>query len=284
MEKQVVHLNGIDMVYEECGRKNDDTIVLLHGFCGSSHYWHKMCSRLSDNYRLIMPQLRGHGETSVPNGIYTMETMADDIAALMNELQIGKAVMLGHSLGGYVTLAFADSYEDRLSGFGLIHSTASSDSEEMMRKRMQDIDAIREAGMAAYMRDIVPKLFSESRLDKLDEEVERVIAIGEKMNPEGAIRTLKGMMVRPDRSKVLSNASFPVLMVAGTDDEVIPPDASFCLSDEHESETTFEYPHTSEISFENVGHMSLIEVPDQLARVIENYIKTLHEKEVKRVI
>jgi len=283
MNKQTVHVNGIDMVYEECGMGNEKTIVLLHGFCGSSHYWHNVCPLLSDKYHLIMPQLRGHGESSAPEGVYTMETMAEDISELLDKLRIDKAVMLGHSLGGYITLAFAEKYADRLSGFGLIHSTAFPDTEETIRRRLQDIDAIREAGIAAYVTGLVPKLFADSKQDKLRDEMERAIAIGKLMKPEGAIRTLEGMILRPDRSSILSNAPYPILLIAGEEDEVIPPEATFSLSGNDAAESTYRYPHISENTFEGVAHMSVFEVPDQLSRVIAAYVKTVHEKEVKRV-
>lgn len=284
MEKHCIHVNGIDMVYEECGVGKEKSIVLLHGFCGSSHYWHKVCPLLSDSYHIIMPQLRGHGETSVPEGVYTMEMMAEDILALLDMLKVDKTVMLGHSLGGYVALAFAEKYMDRLSGLGLIHSTAFPDTEEQLRKRLGDIDAIREAGIAAYVTELVPKLFPRSKLGKLREEVEEMIEIGLKMKPEGAISTLKGMMIRPDRSAILTNAPFPILLVAGTEDEVIPVEATYSVTDDHSFESTYGYPHISENTFEGVAHLSLVEVPDQLSRVIASYLTTLHEKEVKRVI
>src|SRR4030095_2437093 len=102
MEKQRIHVNGIDLVYEECGSSNGNVIVLLHGFCGSSLYWQKICPMLSDQYRVIIPDLRGHGGSSSPEGTYTMEVMAEDISALLQALQIEKVVMFGHSLGGYV--------------------------------------------------------------------------------------------------------------------------------------------------------------------------------------
>ncbi|MFF2090218.1 alpha/beta fold hydrolase [Paenibacillus sp. NPDC058174] len=282
MEKHTVHVNGIDMVYEECGSGNKKTVILLHGFCGSSRYWHKVCPLLSDNYRIIMPQLRGHGETTAPEGAYTMELMADDVLCLMDKLGIHKASLFGHSLGGYITLAFADQYPHRLAGLGLIHSTALPDSETMKQKRLEDIDTIREGGIAAYISELIPKLFLESKREEKQEDVDEFIRAGKRMKPEGAIHTLEGMMQRPDRSKVLAKANFPILLVAGAKDDVISPIATFSLTESGAYKSTYDYPHISENTFEGVAHMSLVEAPDQLSRVIANYLKTLNEKETVR--
>lgn len=279
MEKQRVHVNGIDIVYEECGSGNEQTIILLHGFCGSSSYWHNLCPLLSEKNRIIIPQLRGHGESSAPGGSYTMETMADDILGLINKLELDKVVMFGHSLGGYVTLAFAEKYSDRLSGFGLIHSTALPDTEEVKQKRLQDIDAIRENGIIAYVNQLIPKLFVKTKLDEMKEEVERIIGVGMQMTSEGAIHTLEGMLKRSDRSFVLSEATFPILLVAGAEDKVIIPDVTFSITGLGTLESTYEYPHISENTFEGVAHMSLVEAPDQLSRVMANYLKSLYESE-----
>lgn len=284
MEKHKILVNGIDMVYEECGHENEKTIVFLHGFCGSSQYWHKVCPLLSENYRIIMPQLRGHGESSTPEGSYKMETMADDIAALMDELDLNKVSMFGHSLGGYVTLAYAEKYAERLSGFGLIHSTALPDTGDMKKKRLKDIEEIRHEGITAYVNKLIPKLFNKSKVNTIKADVDQMIEVGLLMKPEGAINTLEGMMQRPDRSSVLADANFPILLVAGAEDDVIPSEVTFTITGSGHAESTYKYPHIVENTFEGVSHMSLVEAPDQLARVIANYLKTLYEKEELRVV
>ncbi|MBD2868031.1 alpha/beta fold hydrolase [Paenibacillus arenilitoris] len=279
MRTHRIHLNGFDMVYKECGNPEGAAVVLLHGFCGSSNYWHKLCPLLSSNYRVIMPDLRGHGESSAPEGAYTMEKMADDVARLLDVLRIDKAVVFGHSLGGYVTAAFADAHSDKLAGFGLIHSTALPDTAEMKRKRIRDIVEIRAKGIAPYVRGIMPRLLPEKRRDELREDLKQMIEIGCRMAPEAAIRTLEGMLQRPDRSRVLAEAAVPVLLVAGEEDTVVEPDMTFTVSVMNAPCTTYKLPHILETAFEGVAHMSLVEVSDQLARVMLSYLQTLAEKE-----
>lgn len=282
MEQQRIHLNGIDLVYEECGNNNGDVIVLLHGFCGSSQYWQNICPMLSDQYRVIIPDLRGHGGSSAPEETYTMEIMAEDIAALLNALQVEKVVMFGHSLGGYVTAAFAEKYPDKLTGFALIHSTVLPDTEAAKEKRLADIAYIREKGIASYLYGIIPNLFPDRKLGELRDEVNELIGVGQLMKAKAAIAILEGMMQRPDRSHVLAEAKFPVLLVAGAEDAVIKPDDTFSVTGLNQPEPTYKYPHIMETTFEDVAHMSLVEVSDQLARVMSSYLHTLLEREKTR--
>lgn len=237
---------------------------------------------LADHYLVIIPDLRGHGGSSSPDGTYTMEIMADDIAALLAELQVEKVVMFGHSLGGYVTAAFAEKYPDKLSGFALIHSTVLPDSEVAKEKRMEDIQAIREHGINNYIYSIIPNLFADMRLGEMQDEVKQLIGVGHEMEAHAAIATLEGMILRTDRSHVLAEAKFPVLLVAGAEDNVITPDDTFTITNVDQPETTYKYPHILETTFEDVAHMSLMEVSDQLARVMLTYLQTLSEREKTR--
>ena len=242
----------------------------------------KNMSFVSEQYRVIMPDLRGHGGSSAPEGTYTMDLMADDMAELLAALHIEKVVMFGHSLGGYVTAAFAEKYPEKLSGFGLIHSTVMPDSEETKEKRLADMEAIREKGISKYLYGIIPNLFTDEKLAELRSEVNDLIGVGQEMEARAVIATLEGMMQRPDRSHVLAEAKYPVLLVAGAEDAVIKPDDTFTVTSLDQPETTYKYPHILETTFEDVAHMSLVEVSDQLARVMSTYLKTLDEREKTR--
>lgn len=261
--KRSVHVNGIDLKYEEYG--SGIAIVLLHGFCGSSQYWHKVAPILGEHYRVIVPDLRGHGESSVPEGTYTMETMAKDIAGLLDALQIEKAVLLGHSLGGYVTSAFVELHPDRLLGCGLIHSTALPDTEAAKQKRLLGIEQIRKEGIEPYVKNLIPNLFTKAELIDMVDDVEQMIQIGLQTHPDGAIHTLEGMMQRSNRSGIVSDSNLPILLVAGSEDTVMPPERTFTVTSPNRFETTFD----------NIAHMSMIEAPDLLAGVILNYLKSL---------
>lgn len=284
MQRHIVSVNGLEMNVETCGEQNERAIVLLHGFCGSSQYWHKVCPLLSEHYYVIMPQLRGHSASSISTGTYSMEMMADDIYEIIQHFHIDKCVMFGHSLGGYVALAFAEKYSDRLLGLGLVHSTALPDHEQAITARKQAITEIQKVGIEQYIMKLVPSLYSESKHDEMQEEIRQTVAIGLDMTPEGAIHTLEGMMERPDRSHVLIEAGYPILLVAGAEDQIIPPYISFSINGKVVTDSTFRYPHILENTFENVAHMSMLEVPNQLARVMANYLKTVHERIESRAL
>lgn len=282
MRKYTIAINGTEMVYEECGEGNSQTIVLLHGFCGSPYYWHEVCPLLIGKYRIIMPQLRGHGSASVLDDDYSIEALADDIYQLIETLNIDKIVIFGHSLGGYVALAFAEKYQHKLLGLGLIHSTALPDTEEKKEKRRQDIDRISAQGTEKYIKELIPNLFAASKQTKLQAEIATLINIGLQMNEEVMKGIIEGMRSRPNRSHVLADASYPILLVAGAEDQVISPLETFSVAPGELADSTFRYPHILETTFENVAHMSLIEVPNQLSRVMNNYLKILHEKKALR--
>lgn len=286
MQKKHIQTNGIMLAYEDSGWKKPGigdneahkVIVLLHGFSGSSVYWHQVAPILAEQHRVIVPDLRGHGESEVPEGTYTMEIMADDIAGLLKALNIDRVVLLGHSLGGYVTAAFIERYPDMLDGYGLIHSTVLPDADEVKQKRTSDIEQIRQNGFKTYLGSLVKKLFSPMHLKSLAEEVGHIMEVGLHTTPEGAMRTLEGMMQRPDRSDVAAKSPLPALLVAGAEDSIVAPERTFSIKRAHSTKKDIEAPLILEKTFTGVGHMSMVEVPDQLAQVIGSFVQTLYEE------
>jgi pimeloyl-ACP methyl ester carboxylesterase len=261
MKKNVTR-NGCQLAYVEAG--TGEAVVLLHGLCGSSAYWEKLIPMLSTHYRVIAPDLRGHGESSSPDrGPYAMEQFADDLAALLDSLGIAKIALFGHSLGGYVTLAFAEKYPDRLHAFSLVHSTAFPDSEEAKEGRSKAAESIRAHGMKPYMATLAPKLFAPAHLATLVQEVAQVRSIGENTSPLGAIHTLLGMRERPDRNHVLREAAVPVLLVAGEYDQVFAPEKTFSVK----------AAHITEVLLKDAGHISMLETPEKLYEAMRAFLQ-----------
>jgi 3-oxoadipate enol-lactonase len=264
METKFVELNGSRLAYKEQGQ--GQAVMLLHGFCGSSAYWDQLMPLLPDNYRFITPDLRGHGESGAPETEYSMEAFADDMAALIKQLGLEQAIMLGHSLGGYATLAFGERNPELLTAFGLVHSTAFPDSDAAKEARIKAIKSIWEKGLEPYVRDgLVPKLFSPAHLQTMPEAVRKAVTIGLKTAPDAAVRTLDGMRQRPDRNHVLAEAKVPVLIAAGIDDQIIPVGRAFSVSGGHITQSLLEH----------AGHMSMMEAPEQLAKIIIDFIATV---------
>ena len=264
MDKMTV--NGNSIAYESQGQ--GETVVLLHGFCGSSAYWEKVQPLLADQYQVIAPDLRGHGASDAPLGAYTIEQMADDVAELLDKLGIAKYTLLGHSMGGYVALSLAERYASRLRGFGLIHSTGYSDNEEAKTKRLQAVTSIRSEGITKFIDGLVPGLFAPNHLEKLTSEVNRVKEIGYRTPPQGAGGAALAMRERQDRRDVMENVALPLLLVAGEYDQVVPLAKLF----------TTEGPQVTKAVIKGAGHMSMYEAPEQLAAVITDFLRSISEQ------
>ncbi|AZS17248.1 alpha/beta fold hydrolase [Paenibacillus lutimineralis] len=255
--------NGISVAYQEQGQ--GQTIVLLHGFCGSSAYWEKLAPLLSREYHIVMPDLRGHGASGAPEGPYTIEQMADDIAVLMEQMGVPKYTLLGHSLGGYITLSLAERYSSRLDGFGLIHSTPYPDSEEAKEKRLKAVEKIQAEGIHAFVDGLVPGLFAPKHLQTMMQDVNRTKEIGYLTSSQGAQGAALAMRERVDRREVLDQSELPILLVAGENDGVIPLERTF----------TVEGDGVIKAVIKAAGHMGMYEAPDQLATVISDFMRNL---------
>jgi pimeloyl-ACP methyl ester carboxylesterase len=191
--------------------------------------------------------------------------MAEDIAILLNSLQIDRTTLIGHSLGGYICLAFAEKYPEKLTGLSLVHSTAYSDSDEGKANRDKGIQRITDEGIVPFVNDLVPKLFSEKNSEELSNQVDFVKNIGYKTSDFGAIGALEAMKNRPDRNEVLKGLQVPVLLVAGSEDQMIPLDRSFSVKKMNINQTVIE----------DCGHMSMLEQPDKLSEVLTGFLQNI---------
>lgn len=264
MKMKKVEINGINLAYEDRG--SGDAVVLLHGFCGSSQYWKHVSPVLSENYRVIVPDLRGHGESDATESTYTMEMMADDIKLLLDKLSITKAILFGHSLGGYITLSFAEKYPQLLSGFSLIHSTARPDDTKGKENRITAIEEVKENGIQSFIEALIPKLFAPAHVESMPAVIEEVMQIGLQTKPAGVIHTLEGMKDRLDRNHVLRTSSVPVLLVAGEEDQLIPAEKTFSV----------EAIHITPVKLKSVGHMSMVEAPEDIIKVMKSFSEKIN--------
>lgn len=256
-----IELSNLTLAYQDSGE--GDAIVLLHGFCGSHAYFDKIIPTLSENNRVIVPDLPGHGDSTFPKGNYEMEYMADTLKELLDGLNLDKVTLFGHSLGGYITLAFAEKYEERLHGYSLIHSTALPDSEEAKEGRDAAIEKVELEGVPALIEGLVPKLFAPENMETHSKDVEKAKNIGYETTTEGAIGMLKAMKNRPDRNHVLKNSKLPALLIAGEKDQVIPPGKTFSVHKDS----------ISQALIKGAGHMSMMEKPEILISEIQDFLK-----------
>lgn len=239
-----------------------EVLLFIHGFCGSSEYWNEVIHELSTDYRVIAIDLPGHGESKNHNGVLDIDQYASVIKSFLEELKIEKVTMFGHSLGGYITLAFAESYSQYLNGFSLIHSTSFPDSEEAKKGRTASAGKIDKDGIDPFIDGLVPKLFAPENVETHRQSLTKVKKIGYETSPEGAKDALNAMKVRKDRTEVLANTKLPVLLIAGESDQLIPADKTFTASGEN-------FKH---VVIKGAGHMSMYEAPEKLSSAILSYL------------
>ncbi|MBS1771981.1 MAG: alpha/beta hydrolase [Bacteroidetes bacterium] len=192
-------------------------LVLIHGFPEDSEIWHLVWSKLSEKYTLVMPDLPGSGESKY-EGELSIEVMADSVKAVLDNEGMDSAVIAGHSMGGYTAIAMAECYPSVFKGLSFVHSFAIADSEEKKATRRKSIALINKGGKDAFIRQMVPGLFAPSFREKSPEIIELQVKRGMEVPAESLTAFYNAMINRPDRTKTLSEAIFPVQWIVGEAD------------------------------------------------------------------
>ena len=219
-----IRVDDIQLAYEDTGL--GQPIVLLHGYPFNRSLWSEQVSALSNSYRVITPDLRGLGESDARPGAATMNRMAQDIAALLNHLEISRAVVGGLSMGGYVALAFYKQFPSRVRALILADTRPQADTEEGKQTRFQQAEKALSEGMAGIADSMLPKLLTPETVSKHPEIVKRVRDMMLRTKPEGAAGALLGMAEREDQTPLLSRITCPTLILVGSEDPITPvPDS-----------------------------------------------------------
>lgn len=240
--------------------------MLVHGFGEDSRIWDHQKTLLEKKYHVIVPDLPGTGGSTLPTDeVLSMESMAKDVKAVLDAEQIDRCVLLGHSMGGYVTLAFAELFPSYLSGFGLIHSTAAADTEAKKEARRKGIDFINANGAGAFLKTTIPNLFSGEFRQSQPGVVEDLIERGQALSAEVLIACYEAMMARPDRTPVLKTATVPVLLFIGGQDQAVNPEDAL-------QQATL--PSVCQVHFSpTIAHMGMYEAPEELNRQINSFVE-----------
>jgi len=197
-------------------------VILIHGFAEDGTIWQNQIAHLAKSYKLVIPDLPGSSHSFFNAKLATVEDFADCIQRIVDEEKIATCVIIGHSLGGYVTLAFAEKYPKKLNGLGLFHSTVYGDNEEKKAARKKGIEFIKRYGAAEFIKQSVPKLFAEDFNKKHPEIVNELIDRYNNFNPGSLVSYYDAMMKRPDRTRLLKSFKKPVLFIAGEKDNAVP--------------------------------------------------------------
>lgn len=204
--------------------QGDPVVVLLHGFPLDRSMWVEQVKSIGSNYRVIAPDLRGHGQSPAPDGVYTMDEMADDVIELLDGLNIRQSVVIGGlSMGGYVALSIVLRHPDRVRGLMLMDTRAGADTPESARGREETASTvIREKSARTVIETMIPRLFGKSTRAKHPQAIGPILASMEQTSVIGVAGALRGMAVRPDRREELGKITVPTLVLVGEDDAITP--------------------------------------------------------------
>ena len=214
----ILHHKGINIFYTDSG--TGVPVVLLHGFLENSTMWDAFIPVLSKNNRIICIDLLGHGQTDCLGYIHSMELMADIVKAVLNYLKISQTIIIGHSMGGYVALAFAEKNPKDVIGLCLMNSTANADSSERKKNRDRAIIAVKQ-NYKTFVRIAVVNLFRPKNRRIFTKQIKFVKEEALKMPVQGIVAALEGMKIRKDREQLFKNSTSEKLMIISKKDPVL---------------------------------------------------------------
>jgi pimeloyl-ACP methyl ester carboxylesterase len=234
------------------------TLVLLHGHGADDTIWDYLDAAINEYFTIVRPNI------SLFTFCQSVEDYADELHRLLTNANILKCTLIGHSMGGYIALAFAEKFPDMLEGFGLFHSTAYADDDAKKEQRGKMIELLKEEGTEAFIDKTAPNMFGDRYKELFPERVESHIAYFKKLPAPALIAGLTAIRDRPDRTSVLASLPFPVLFIIGMQDKIIQFENVITLS---------EYPKQSyPFILAEAGHMGMVERPDATARMISWYM------------
>jgi 3-oxoadipate enol-lactonase len=246
-------INGIPIAFDRRGKGTP--LVLLHGYPLDHSIWESVAALLVNDFDLILPDLRGFGESGSPGANTTMADYAADVAGLLDHLGIQKAAIAGHSMGGYVALAFAGAFPGRVLGLGLISSQTLADPPEKRTSRYQEAKQVMAQGVKDVAEGMSVKLTEDVRLQG---KLKELILL---QRPKGLAGALRAMADRPDTTRMLAGFNSPLVLVHGLADGLIPV--------ERAQNVKAAVPHAHLTEFINVGHMPMLEAPQLTAKALK---------------
>lgn len=250
------------LCYRKAGK--GPAVMLVHGFPENCNLWHKIIPVLANSFTVLVPDLPGSGKSSF-TGNLSIEDMAEGLNLILEQEQIEKVVLAGHSMGGYTALAFAELYGAKLKGLSLVHSQAAADTDEKKETRRKAIALIRKGGKDVFVRQMIPNLFSKAFKAAYPEVIAQQIDRGMQLSADSMVAFYNAMINRPDRiSTLYSNINIPVQWIIGKEDTVAPP------------EKVAEQSNATNVSFVSVykdsSHMSMIEQDKVLAEDLRSFM------------
>lgn len=260
-----LRFENIEIEYNDSGR--GQALVLLHGYLEAKEVWNPVVEILERSYRVISVDLPGHGNSGVAGEVHTMEFLAESVRMVVEQTGVKRILLAGHSLGGYVTLAFLEKYPDMLAGYVLFHSHPEADTPEAIAKRNREIMVV-EAGKKDIMYPAnISMMFAEKNLPHMASALARSKQIASLIPARGIIAMLNGMMVRPSRVSVLEKGIVPLLWLLGRHDRYFSPEKVLA---------TIKIPENGRVAIlENSGHLGFIEETEVSTKLICEFAEGL---------
>lgn len=247
--RKLIRFKGVEVSYTDTG--SGPCILLLHGYLESAEIWEEFVPGLAGRFRVISMDIPGHGRSGTWGREHSMNDLAESVKVLLDAEAIEKVVLVGHSMGGYVCMAFASLYPESLSGYVLFHSTCFADNDEKRINREREISLILCGRKRQIINVNIPKAFADSNAESMEKQVRRCQEIADQNDDQGIVALLNGMKNREDHSVRLKNPSLPLLLIGGEKDNYIPLEVFERLASMA--------PHASLLRLKESGHMGFIE-------------------------
>lgn len=266
MEKQIIW-QGKQINYLVEG--DGDPVVLLHGFLENLHVWDDFIGFLKKSFKVLAVDLPGFGRTSVFSDNHGMAFMADTVKAVIDAENIIRTTLVGHSMGGYVSLAFAQKFPELLNGIVLFHSQAAADNEEGKRNRTHTIEVVKK-DHKDFIAKFIPLLFAKENVSFFAKEIACLREMSFQTPAQGVTAALAGMRDREDSLELLKKVNFPIFFVIGKQDSRIPiekimPQLSFPS-------------HAEAVILNKTGHMGFVETPGKIFPAVRDFLKRCYDK------
>jgi pimeloyl-ACP methyl ester carboxylesterase len=268
-----INYRGSLLYYQDEG--SGSPVILLHGFGESGSIWNEQVNFLQHDFRIIVPDIPGSGLSKMPDmgdQFLNMEDYADAIKSIFDQENIETCTLIGHSMGGYITMAFAAKYPEKLNGFGLFHSTAMADSEEKKTVRQKGISFIQSHGPVAFLEEAIPNLYGAAYKAKNQAGLSKHVEESSSISATTLINYYRGMMQRPDHKAVLQNFDKPVLFIMGEEDKTV--NLQETLSQSH-------LPVESHVHiWKEVAHMGMREATEKTNHTLLAYLQHINENKI----
>jgi pimeloyl-ACP methyl ester carboxylesterase len=241
-------------------------VILLHPFPANHEFWLPVTGALS-RYRMILPDLRGHGDSDAGEGPATMEKHAADLARVMDDAEIPRAPMIGVSIGGYVLFEFWRKHRNRVTALVLCNTKAPADSPEARSVRLQAANDVLERGTEAFFQSMIPRLLGQTMRETRPDRVDGALRMMRKMSPNDVAQVQRGMADRPDSIDTLKSINVPTVIVTGEED---------ILTGRNEAELMHRYISGSQMRvLPKAGHYSPWEQPEEFGKLLRSFLDQL---------